>query len=133
VGSLLGNKEGIFDGRTLGEMVGALLGRQEGLKLGVEVVGTPVGKRDGVIEGHPEGRTLGEALDVKMVGVRVGTRDGTGDGACDGDTLGMREGDVVCPVKYAIQMVQEGSSVCSPTAKVNTISPVVWSVSSSTH
>jgi len=76
------------------------------------------------------GETLGE---VDVDGFRVGTRVGDALGSEEGIRVGVTEGDAVCAVKYAIQMVHEGRSLCSPTARVKTVSPVVWSVSSSAH
>jgi hypothetical protein len=135
VGSALGNKDGEDDGNKEGSGDGNALGRDEGEELG-KLLGKEVGSTDGKLVGKAVGRTVG-CSDGNTLGRRLGTAVGKGDGAVvgntDGNPVGTDVGIEVCAAYRALQITQEGTALWEPTISANTVSPVVWSVSSSTH
>jgi hypothetical protein len=129
-------------------VVGEFVGSNVGFVLGL-VEGATEGDDDGKTEGEDEGEDEGERVGVNEGdedGDDEGTTDGRDDGArvgdCDGAvvgggnvgrTLGAEVGTFRLVANLAIQIEQEGRAVWTPIVRVKMSSPVVWSVSSSTH
>jgi len=111
VGSLVGDRLGIWVGplltgvglRVVGNLVGLGLGNSEGLGEGSEVVGTfvglLVGKTDGIGLGDGVGRADGTG-DGNKVGKTVGDGDGLRVGVFVGVGLGFRVGYLVGSSEY---------------------------------
>jgi hypothetical protein len=124
VGLAVGPAVGTAVGSTVGELVGVAVGKPVGT-----TVGTAVGTEEGVAVGIAVGVTVGVAVGTEVgvvVGIAVGVTEGVKVGSADGSYVGSG-------LNNTAHLMHDACKFCRPDTKAYTVSPVVCSVSSSTH